>query len=423
MATKLLKKFDKSIGTASVRCLHQVNIAQGGGGRSSYSGVSATVFGATGHIGRTVTNHLASTGTQLIIPFRGEDKRVLPLKVMSDLGQMMFRPHRINEDEENTRELIQYSNVVLNFVGSDRPFNFYSLEDVNLEWPKNLARMVAEKNDGTKLIHMTNLACHQEKARNISKVLALQYEAECAMKEIYPDTTIVRSAQVYGAKDKYVNLLTNPRWADMAILGALPCLHGGGKNTTVQPVFISDLAKAISTIAKEEACRGQTFEFVGRDRFKLSDMIDYLYELPIHGKEHKHLGDAIGPIDRTEPAKISQQLTRIALDMYFRRQYRPSLLPRFADLVWKHFDRTTWMSEEKFKMIHFNDFLSGEKPGFDDLLIEPTGFEQKIYELFYSATADPSHYIEFNENKTIPRVSTNDIYGGDLRAENLVAGL
>ena len=49
----------------------------------------------------------------------------------------------------------------------------------------------------------------------------------------------------------------------MAILGALPCLHGGGKNTTVQPVFISDLAKAISTIAKEEACRGQTFEFVG----------------------------------------------------------------------------------------------------------------------------------------------------------------
>ena len=49
----------------------------------------------------------------------------------------------------------------------------------------------------------------------------------------------------------------------MAILGALPCLHGGGKNTTVQPVFISDLAKAISMVAKEEACRAQTFEFVG----------------------------------------------------------------------------------------------------------------------------------------------------------------
>ena len=48
----------KTVGATSVRCLHQVNIAQGGGGRSSYSGVSATVFGATGHIGRTVTNHL-----------------------------------------------------------------------------------------------------------------------------------------------------------------------------------------------------------------------------------------------------------------------------------------------------------------------------------------------------------------------------
>ena len=56
-----------TVGTASVRCLHQVNIAQGGGGRSSYSGVSATVFGATGHIGRTVTNHLGYLHVLILI--------------------------------------------------------------------------------------------------------------------------------------------------------------------------------------------------------------------------------------------------------------------------------------------------------------------------------------------------------------------
>ena len=72
-------------------------------------------------------------------------------------------------------------------------FSFYSLEDVNLEWPKNLARMVAEKNDGTKLIHMTNLACHQENARKISKVLAMQVNCQLKM-----HSNIFFSAYIYS---------------------------------------------------------------------------------------------------------------------------------------------------------------------------------------------------------------------------------
>ena len=56
------------------------------GGRSSVSGITATVFGATGFLGRYVVNRLGKTGTRVVVPFRGDEKDVRHLKVMGDLA-------------------------------------------------------------------------------------------------------------------------------------------------------------------------------------------------------------------------------------------------------------------------------------------------------------------------------------------------
>lgn len=49
----------------STRSFNSANLKRGAGGRSSYSGVTATVFGATGFLGRSVVNKLGSCGTQV----------------------------------------------------------------------------------------------------------------------------------------------------------------------------------------------------------------------------------------------------------------------------------------------------------------------------------------------------------------------
>lgn len=62
------------------------------GGRNSVSGVVATVFGASGFLGPYVINNLAGTGTQCIIPFRGEENAGLglaKLKVLGEPGQIL----------------------------------------------------------------------------------------------------------------------------------------------------------------------------------------------------------------------------------------------------------------------------------------------------------------------------------------------
>lgn len=63
---------------------------RGTGGRSSFSGTVATVFGATGFIGRYVVNQLGKVGSQVIVPYRGDEHDYRHLRLMGDLGQVVF---------------------------------------------------------------------------------------------------------------------------------------------------------------------------------------------------------------------------------------------------------------------------------------------------------------------------------------------
>lgn len=62
-------------------------LKRGTGGRSSFNGIVATVFGATGFTGRYVCNKLGKIGTQLIIPYRADFCEAARLKLCGDLGK------------------------------------------------------------------------------------------------------------------------------------------------------------------------------------------------------------------------------------------------------------------------------------------------------------------------------------------------
>lgn len=148
---------------------------RGTGGRSSFKGQVATVFGATGMMGRILCNRLGKEGTQLIIPFRGDVWDARDLKLTGDLGQVWFLVSELLfsirqntqlltifwqetdiRDPETIRKAVQHSDLVINCIGANYETRNFSFNDVHVEGPRLIAK-IARECGVQKLIHFSSL--------------------------------------------------------------------------------------------------------------------------------------------------------------------------------------------------------------------------------------------------------------------------
>lgn len=77
----------------------------------------------------------------MILPYRNDFYDAKRLKVSGDLGQVLFTPYDIR-DEESIARAVQYSNVVINLVGRDYETKNFKYNDIHVEGPRRLARYV-----------------------------------------------------------------------------------------------------------------------------------------------------------------------------------------------------------------------------------------------------------------------------------------
>ncbi|KAI8810402.1 hypothetical protein BJ742DRAFT_801706 [Cladochytrium replicatum] len=241
-----------------------VKSTKGPGGRSSDSGYTATVFGATGFLGRYVVNNLGRQGTQVVIPYRGNQEETRHLKVMGDLGQIVQLRFHL-ENEAQIVECIRHSDVVYNLIGSDYPTKNFSFEKVHIDGARRIAKLAA--NAGvSKLIHVSALGADPNSKSKFLKTKALGEEA---VRSEFPDATIVRPGWMYGSEDYFWNRIG---YFGM-YLGVLPIVNSG--KTRMRPVLSHDVALALSKLLTADGSEGKTFELYGpREYFLLG-----LYEL------------------------------------------------------------------------------------------------------------------------------------------------
>lgn len=131
-----------SYSTDSPRVLPTTNLTslkRGTGGRSSFNGLVVTIFGSTGFMGRYVANKFGKIGSQIICAYRGDAYDVGALKVTGDLGQVLFHFYNL-KDEKSIREAVKHSNVVVNLAGRDWATRNFSLNDVNVDGARRIAR-------------------------------------------------------------------------------------------------------------------------------------------------------------------------------------------------------------------------------------------------------------------------------------------
>ncbi|KAF7248066.1 NADH dehydrogenase [ubiquinone] 1 alpha subcomplex subunit 9, mitochondrial [Varanus komodoensis] len=319
------------------RHVHYAMIPHGRSGRSSVSGITATVFGATGFLGRYVVNHLGRIGSQVIIPYRCDQYDLMYLRPMGDLGQLIFMEWD-SHNKDSTRRVLEHSNVVINLVGKEWETRNFRYEDVFVKIPKQIAQLSREAGV-EKFIHISHLNADM---KSPSKYLRNKAVGESVVREEFPDAIIMKPSEMFGREDRFLNHYANMRWFVGVPLIAF------GKKTVKQPIYVVDVAKAIISAIKDPDSKGKTYALTGPNRYLLYDFVEYIYAV-------------------------------------LHRVFLPYPLPRpLYHLLARIFETNPfepWITKDKVDRFHTTDKKFPDLPGLEDLGIVPTPVEQKAIEV------------------------------------------
>lgn len=221
--------------------------------KSGDSAIVAAVFGSTGFAGRYVVNQLARLGSQIILPYRGEEKAYRHMKVMGDLGQIV--PYECDLTQPSQiEEACSRANVVINLVGKRWDTRNYTMDQANHLFPKTIAE-VAKACGVPQFIHVGAL---ESAERSPSEFARTKWAGEQAVREIFPEAAILRPASLYGFEDRLLN-----RWAGITRYWPVtPVLKGYDR--LEGPLNVADFARAVVTAVKDPwVSDGATFDLAG----------------------------------------------------------------------------------------------------------------------------------------------------------------
>lgn len=231
------------------------------GGRSSLGGHTATVFGATGFLGRYIVNRLARAGCTVVVPFR-EEMAKRHLKVSGDLGRVVFTEYDLR-NTDSIEESVRHSDMVFNLTGRDYTTKNFDFEDVHVEGTHRIASAVA-KYDVDRFIHVSSHSVHPDSPSDFYKT---KYYGEQVARDIFPETTIVRPAPMFGFEDRLLHRLA----------GATNILTANHMAERFWPVHAIDVGEALEVIGYDDSTAGETFELYGPKQYsmkEISQMVD-----------------------------------------------------------------------------------------------------------------------------------------------------
>ncbi|HWV13605.1 MAG TPA: complex I NDUFA9 subunit family protein, partial [Sphingobium sp.] len=186
--------------------------------------------------------------------------RVQPLGA---LGQKQFVAADIRNAQSVARA-VAGSNIVINLVGVLSG----DLEGSHHDGAANVAKAAAEA--GAKaLVHVSAIGAD---ARSPSAYGRSKAAGEAAVEAAFPNATIIRPSIIFGPEDQFLN-----RFAEL--ISRLPVVPVIGADTKFQPVYVADVAQAITNAAAEpDRYGGQTYELGGPRQISMMDLNRWIGE-------------------------------------------------------------------------------------------------------------------------------------------------
>jgi NADH dehydrogenase len=170
-------------------------------------------------------------------------------------------------DEEQIRKFIKASCCVINLVGILTESKQSSFEAIHTRFPAMLSRLCAEYDKS--LIHISSLGIETSSAT--SRYAKTKLEGEKIILETLKNKSIIlRSGLMVGTDDKFFNTL-----ASLCQISPFLPLIGQGLNN-IQPIAVTDTAKAIAEVLEKEEINNNIYELGGPNTFAFKELMEIL---------------------------------------------------------------------------------------------------------------------------------------------------
>ncbi|MFX4220599.1 MAG: complex I NDUFA9 subunit family protein [Thalassobaculum sp.] len=225
-------------------------------------GTLVTVFGASGFIGRHIVRELAKRGARVNAVCRDVEKAKF-LKPMGVVGQVT--PMRADvTDPASMARAVNGASVVVNLVGILYQSGRNTFDAVQATAPGLIAR-AAKEAGATAMVQVSAIGADANSASQYARSKAA---GELAVRDAFPEATILRPSIVFGPNDSFFN-----KFASMAQFSpALPLIGGG--TTKFQPVYVDDVADAIMAAIEKPEAKGQTYELGGPSVYTFRQLME-----------------------------------------------------------------------------------------------------------------------------------------------------
>lgn len=219
-----------------------------------------TLIGGGGFAGRYIAQSLLKAGARVRIAQR-DPRAAWFLKPLGGLGQTQFVAADVTRPDSLARA-VAGSEAVVNLVGV-----FGSRMDmVNARGSGNAAKAAAEAG-ASSFVQMSAIGADSDSPSAYGRSKG---DGEAAVRAAFPTATILRPSLMFGREDQFVN-----RFAALAAsLPVVPVLKGG---TKIQPVWVADVAQAVTrAIAEPARYAGKTIELGGPDVMTFTQFHNWL---------------------------------------------------------------------------------------------------------------------------------------------------
>jgi len=206
----------------------------------------ATVFGGTGFLGRAVVKRLEAEGAVVRVAARNPHAGARPAGVETVAADL--------RDGDSVARAVADADWVVNAVGLYREGRGETFQAVHVEGARRVAKAAAQ-GSAEALVHISGIGADPASE---SPYVRARAAGEAAVREAFPEATILRPSVLFGPEDSFTNSLAR-------IAKATPVfpLFGDG-STRLQPVFVEDAATAVTRALARPEARGRTYELGGK---------------------------------------------------------------------------------------------------------------------------------------------------------------